>query len=165
MEQKFNVKLQQFLILVSFWRNQSVFAQAGKTEEEKLGFAFPKRRETISAVNPEQKVLLDILAEGNGEVEERLSEVWEKITWKFVEISSVAKEEIDQNSVLWTEIFSLIYPHVQNREYKDMLIRLALSASFSMNDWRRLRDAINSTGDYCIAMLFEEKVELLQLDK
>lgn len=165
MEQNFNQKLQQFLILVSFWRNQSVFAEAGANEEEKLGFAFPKIRETISAVNPEQKVLLDILADGEGTVEKRLKVIWDKITRKFIDISSVVKEELHAHPVLWVEIFGLIYPHISNHDYKDTLVRMALSCDFGIKEWRKLRNVINAAEDYAIGSLFEEKIEILQLDK
>lgn len=165
MENNLTLKLEQFLILVSFWRNQSTFAEAGTTEEEKLGFAFQKRRETISAVNPEQKLLLDILAEGTGTVEERLQVIWDKITWKFIELSSLKKDEIKSQEVLWVEIFGLIYPHIGNHDYKDTLVRVALATEFDARHWRKLCNVINGAEDYAVAMLFKEKIEILQLDK
>lgn len=75
--------LQKLQILVSFWRNQTIFALTGKNEIEKLGFGFAKRRETISSVDPEQKALFDILVDGIGNFEERLQTIWSKINLKF----------------------------------------------------------------------------------
>ena len=83
MEKSLCFDLQKLQILVSFWQNQTIFALTGKNEIEKLGFGFAKRRETISAVDPEQKELLDILVNGNGNFAERLQIIWSKINLNF----------------------------------------------------------------------------------
>ncbi|MBE6448366.1 MAG: hypothetical protein E7018_03600 [Alphaproteobacteria bacterium] len=74
-------KLQSMRILVSFWKNQTVFALTGTTKEEQLGIGFEARRETIIKQGGEaQKKFLGMLLSENYPILDNLRAIWAEIS-------------------------------------------------------------------------------------
>ena len=67
-------------ILVSFWKNQTVFALTGRNREEQLGIGFETRRQTIvNGVDESQKRYLDILLQDCIFLTDNLKKIWKEI--------------------------------------------------------------------------------------
>ncbi len=67
-------------ILVSYWKNQTVFALTGRNREEQLGIGFETRRQTIvNGVDESQKRYLDILLQDCIFLTDNLKKIWKEI--------------------------------------------------------------------------------------
>ena len=101
-------KLQAFWRANQFWVNQELFLRTGKTEEQRLGHAWQKCRETISAVGF-QKELADYYFDAPGTHEEKIAEVWKRRAYNFMELTRAADPaELLDNRELWGEIFQAL---------------------------------------------------------
>ena len=78
-------------ILVSFWKNQTVFALTGANREEQLGIGFETRRQTIvNGVDESQKRYLEMLLQKSIFLTDNLRKIWKEIAREARILSSEA---------------------------------------------------------------------------
>lgn len=86
--------LQKLRIVVSFYRNQVLFWLGGKTDEEKLGFGFSMRCQTIAnGIDPMQKELIALLADESLPLQKRLVAIISRLEGLLEELEEAATEE------------------------------------------------------------------------
>ncbi len=83
--------LQKLRIIVSFYRNQVYFWWCGKTDEEKLGFGFKLRCETIAnSIDPTQRELVSILMDESLPLQKRLMAIVSRLEALLEELKETA---------------------------------------------------------------------------
>lgn len=83
--------LQKLRIVVSFYRNQVYFWWCGRTDEEKLGFGFSKRCETIAnSIDPTQRELVSILMDESLPLQKRLMAIVSRLEALLEELKETA---------------------------------------------------------------------------
>ena len=96
--------LQKLRIVVSFYRNQVYFWWCGRTDEEKLGFGFSKRCETIAnSIDPTQRELVSILMDESLPLQKRLMAIVSRLEVLLEELEETATEEELENYKLLLE--------------------------------------------------------------
>ena len=96
--------LQKLRIVVSFYRNQVYFWWCGRTDEEKLGFGFSKRCETIAnSIDPTQRELIAILMDESLPLQKRLMAITSRLEVLLEELEETATEEELENYKLLLE--------------------------------------------------------------
>lgn len=81
-------------ILVSFWKNQTVFALTGKNREEQLGIGFETRRQTIvNGVDESQKRYLEILLQESMFLTDNIRKIWKEIARDARQLSENAMDK------------------------------------------------------------------------
>ena len=84
-------QLQKMRIVVSFYRNQVYFWWCGKTDEEKLGFGFKLRCETIAnSIDPTQRELVSILMDESLPLQKRLMAIVSRLEALLEELKETA---------------------------------------------------------------------------
>lgn len=100
--------LQKLRIVVSFYRNQVYFWWCGRTDEEKLGFGFSKRCETIAnSIDPTQRELVSILMDESLPLQKRLIAIVSRLEVLLEELEAAATEqELCQYRFLYESVCS-----------------------------------------------------------
>lgn len=82
------------MIMLAFFRNQVRFWAGGKTKEEKLGFAFELRCQTImNGIDPTQKELVALLMDESLPLQKRLIAIVSRLNTLYEEIKGTATEQ------------------------------------------------------------------------
>lgn len=91
---KFIQQLHKMRIIVSFYRNQVLFWLSGQNDEEKLGFGFKLRCQTIAnGIDPMQKELIALLMDESLPLQKRLMAITSRLDSELEELKAVVPEE------------------------------------------------------------------------
>lgn len=100
--------LQKLRIVVSFYRNQALFWLSGQTDEEKLGFGFSMRCQTIAnSIDPTQRELIAILMDESLPLQKRLMAITSRLEALLEELEEKAtEEELRQYRFLYEAVYT-----------------------------------------------------------
>ncbi len=105
---KFIQQLQKMRIIVSFYRNQVLFWLSGQNDEEKLGFGFKLRCQTIAnGIDPMQKELIALLMDESLPLQKRLVAIVSRLEGLLEELEEAAtEEELRQYRFLYEAVYT-----------------------------------------------------------
>ena len=100
--------LQKMRIIVSFYRNQVLFWLSGQNDEEKLGFGFKLRCQTIAnGIDPMQKELIALLMDESLPLQKRLMAITSRLEVLLEELEETAtEEELCQYRFLYESVYT-----------------------------------------------------------
>ena len=101
-------QLQKMRIVVSFYRNQVLFWLSGQNDEEKLGFGFAMRCQTImNGIDPMQKELIALLMNESLPLQKRLMAIVSRLEVLLEELEETATEqELCQYRFLYEAVYT-----------------------------------------------------------
>ena len=100
-------KIQEFQIMMSFWKDQEAFLFYGRTRREKLGRFFRSRKKVIEKIDPDQVAWLEKFeAHPTREI---LNEIIAEVRQKAIDfINDIPSKERRKNNPYLEELNSII---------------------------------------------------------